>query len=200
VDFGDSSLTTELLYIIITLFKILNTVALNYITKLDDNTLKGAINIIATKAKHIHISLPLNDFLLASEIMQDHKLKTYSLGILQNDNETHSPTTRVPLERIDMNTMERYQLKRLIDLIQTSPAVERSIKRLKDMLVMEELKTESAYKLIERSQAEILAKPLIAITNPNARYENMVLPTAPRQQESPHLIMKMSQMVPSCEI
>jgi hypothetical protein len=109
------------------------------------------VNIIAAKAKRIHISLPINDFLLASEIMQDHKLKIYCLDILQNDNETHSPTTRVPLKRVDLNTVERYQLKRPIDLIQSSPAIESSIKRLKDTLVMEELKTGSAYKLIERS-------------------------------------------------
>lgn len=154
----------------------MNTLALDYKARLSEETLDEISNIVARRAHLINISLPVNEFVLLSEILREKDCRVFSLGIHEN-NETESTSTKVLLGRECLKTMEQFQLKRPIDLIHVTPAVENSIKRLRKALVLEELKNGNAYKVIGKNQARILEKPLLSIVDPNANYKYINSPT-----------------------
>lgn len=102
---------------------------------MSEETLNKISNIISKRANLINISLPLREFVLLSEILRDKNCKVFSLGVQENDE--NESNTKVLLGGDCLKTMEQYQLKRSIDLIHVKPAVENSIKRLKETLAME---------------------------------------------------------------
>lgn len=108
--------------------------------------------------------------MLLSEILREKNCRVISLGIHEND-KTESNSTKVLLRRVCLKIMERFQLKRPIDLIHVPTAVENNIKKLGKALVLEELKNENAYKVISKNQARTLEKPLLSIVDPNAKYK-----------------------------
>lgn len=97
------------------------------------------------------------------------------MGVDQ-DNETDT-TTKVLLGRDFLNNMSHYQLKRPVDLIHATPAVEQSIKRLRKTLVLEEIKNGNVFKVRgAASQINILAKPLQCLAAPTAQYKRINSP------------------------
>lgn len=100
-------MTIRLFYRIIRLFIVLNTLALDYKARLSEETLDEISNIVARRAHLINISLPVNEFVLLSEILREKDCRVFSLGIHEN-NETESTSTKVLLGRECLKTMEQF--------------------------------------------------------------------------------------------